>query len=268
MSGVPFEDIVEVLSAIAPPRLAASWDNVGTIITGTRPVSSVMLCVDFTAGVLAEVEETGADAVVAYHPPLFRGAKRLLAGTPQGRVILGAVRAGVHVYSPHTALDAAAGGLNDWLLEAFGDIVGVSPLEPDAVDPEVGSGRRATLSQPLGLSDLVTAIKRHLEVDTVRVAAPPELDGWGQREIAQIAVCPGAGGSVFDGVEGIDLFLTGEMRHHDVLAHVGAGAAVVLAEHTNTERGYLPRLAERITAAIRGVEVVMSEVDADPLMPW
>ena len=46
------------------------------------------------------------------------------------------------------------------------------------------------------------------------------------------------------------------------------GAAVVLAEHTNTERGYLPRLAERITAAIRGVEVVMSEVDADPLMPW
>ena len=50
MSGVPFEDIVEVLSAIAPPRLAASWDNVGTIITGTRPVSSLMLCVDFTAG--------------------------------------------------------------------------------------------------------------------------------------------------------------------------------------------------------------------------
>lgn len=268
MAGVPFDDIVEVLSAIAPLRLAAGWDNVGTIVSGNRPVSQLMLCIDFTEGVLAEVEETGVDAVVAYHPPLFEGVRRLSRVTPQGRAILGAIRAGVHIYSPHTALDAAAGGVNDWLLEAFGSLAGVVPIEPDATDPDVGAGRRATLEEPKALSDLVAAIKHHLEVDTVRVAAPPELDGWGQREIAHVAVCPGAGGSLFEGLEGVDLLLTGEMRHHDVLAHAGAGAAVVLAEHTNTERGYLPRLAERITAAIRGVEVTVSEVDADPLQPW
>jgi putative NIF3 family GTP cyclohydrolase 1 type 2 len=55
------------------------------------------------------------------------------------------------------------------------------------------------------------------------------------------------------------------MRHHDVLRWVGAGAAVVLTDHTNTERGFLPVLASRLRASLPGVEVHLSEVDADPL---
>ena len=268
MAGVRFEEVEEVLNAIAPPRLAASWDNVGTIIEGQRSVKAMLVCIDLTESVLAEALESGADAIVAYHPPLFRGAKRLVASEHQGRVVLAAVRAGVHVYSPHTALDAAAGGLNDWLLEAFGPVAGVSPIEPNASDPEVGFGRKATLARPVALSDLISAIKHHLDLDTVRVAAPPELDGWGQREITDVGVCPGAGGSVFEKLGPVDLLLTGEMRHHDVLGRVTSGTAVVLTEHTNSERGYLPRLAQRLAEALKDVEISVSDVDADPLTAW
>ncbi len=261
---VELAQVVVALEDLAPRRLAGSWDNVGLLLQGTRPVRRIHLCIDLTEAVLAEALAAGADLVVSYHPPLFQGVKRLTEATASGRVVLEAVRAGVHVYSPHTALDAAAGGLNDWLLEAFGEVTDVAPLEPDALEPDVGAGRRATLAAPAELGPLVDAIKAHLALDAVRVAAPADLRR-GERRVTRVAVCPGAGGSLFAGVRDVDLLLTGEMRHHDVLARVGEGVAVVLTDHTNTERGYLPRLADRLESALTGVEVRVSAVDADPL---
>jgi putative NIF3 family GTP cyclohydrolase 1 type 2 len=60
-------------------------------------------------------------------------------------------------------------------------------------------------------------------------------------------VCAGAGGSVFEKLAGYDLFVTGEMRYHDVRARAASGSSVVLCEHTHTERGFLPVLAERLS---------------------
>ncbi len=248
------------LEALAPLRLAASWDNVGLLLEGTREVRRVFVCVDLTEPVLAEAICAGADLVVAYHPPLFAPVKRLTLGTPGGRVLLGAARAGLHVWSPHTALDAAAGGMNDWLLEAFGPVTEVRPIAPDRDDPTVGAGRTAVLAAPRPLGDLVRDVKAHLGLAHLRVATPSD-----DRAVSSVAVCPGAGGSLFGGEVQADLFLTGELRHHDVLAHVAAGASVLLGEHTNTERGYLPRLAARLHAALPGLSVTCSRVDADPL---
>jgi putative NIF3 family GTP cyclohydrolase 1 type 2 len=70
---------------------------------------------------------------------------------------------------------------------------------------------------------------------------------------------------LFTKVRFTDLLITGEMRHHDVLAKVASGAAVVLTDHTNTERGYLPILARRLERGLSGVTVVVSRCDVDPL---
>jgi putative NIF3 family GTP cyclohydrolase 1 type 2 len=79
-------------------------------------------------------------------------------------------------------------------------------------------------------------------------------------------LCAGSGGSLFESVRGVDLFVTGEMRHHDVLAKVRAGSSVILAEHTHTERGFLPELAQRIRELAAGeLLVLVSARDADPL---
>ncbi len=102
-------------------------------------------------------------------------------------------------------------------------------------------------------------IKGHLGLRHVRVAS-----GLGGA-VQSVAVCPGAGGSLFAADWRADLYLTGEMRHHDVLAKVARGHAVILTDHTNTERGYLPVLAKRL-AAESGLEVSVSEVDAEPLV--
>ena len=67
------------------------------------------------------------------------------------------------------------------------------------------------------------------------------------------------------GCSDVDVLLTGELGHHEVLAHVEQGGAVVLTDHTNCERGYLPLYADRIRSVCPDVTVAVSTVDRDPL---
>lgn len=110
-------DLTLAMESLAPTRLAADWDNVGLLVGDpARPLTRALLCVDLTRAVWEEAVQAGADAIVAYHPPLFRAQKRFVAGD----LAYEAAARGVALYSPHTALDAAAGGTNDLLAEALG----------------------------------------------------------------------------------------------------------------------------------------------------
>src|SRR5437016_3057704 len=94
-------EIVAALEVIAPTRDAASWDNVGLLVGDpSDDVKSALLAIDLTREVLAEAIGKH-QLVVAYHPPIFDGIKRVKAGS----VVFDAIRAGVAIYSPHTALD-------------------------------------------------------------------------------------------------------------------------------------------------------------------
>lgn len=256
------DQILEVLDGLAPLSLAAGWDNTGLLLEGRKAVKRVFLTIDLSEPVLAEALEWRADLVIAYHPPIFSGLKRLTRETPGGRVILDALTAGVSVYSPHTALDAAAGGMNDWLVEGLGGALQSMPIEPDPTLPEQGMGRKGALHEATTLQQLIPLLKEHLGLPALRVAV---ADALVDRPLRSFAVCPGAGGSMFAELSGVDLYLTGEMRHHDVLAKVAAGAVVVLTDHSNTERGYLPQYAERISAALPELELAVSQRDRDPL---
>jgi len=258
-------EVLDELQRIAPLELAADWDNVGLLVEPKpkqqAPLRGLLLTIDLTEPVLAEALARQVDLIVAYHPPIFSGMKRLTQATAGERIVLAAIAAGLFVYSPHTALDAAEGGLNDWLAKAIGPGT-ASPIEPSPGSERTGQGRLLTLDAPVPLEQAITSVKAHLGLQYVRVARPHESDNpaW-----HTVAVCAGAGGSVLQNARA-DLFLTGEMRHHDVLSKQSQGSAVVLCDHTNTERGYLPILAERLEATLAGRATVMvSRTDSDPL---
>ncbi|XP_043234061.1 NIF3-like protein 1 [Amphibalanus amphitrite] len=130
-------------------------------------------------------------------------------------------------------------------------------------EPSRGTGRLAELENKLSLSEAVQAIKKHLKLQHVRLA---EAVGKPKDSpVRTVAVCAGSGGSVLAGQQA-DLLLTGEMSHHEVLDATHAGSHVVLCEHSNTERGFLARLAGRLEALLaEQVELVTSEADRDPL---
>lgn len=169
----------------------------------------------------------------------------------------------------------------------------------------VGMGRRVMLETPLSIEVAIALIKRQLEVEHVRICYSNEFRNKERgviHLIKSVAVCAGSGASVLKNVDA-GLILTGEMSHHEVLEFNAKGQTVILADHSNTERGYLKhvfskRLHELLNAqpktppkkhgcvglpggggggggcgekAERGkelgveIQVIMSEVDSDPL---
>jgi len=365
--------VADALEVIAPLAGAESWDNVGLLV-GERswPARRILLTIDLTDAVLAESVRDDVQFVIAYHPLIFRPITRLTDADPKTRVTLEAAQASIGVYSPHTALDAAPGGVNDWLAAGCGDgtvtalvphmtlpaneshkivtfcpvghvqairaalgdagagrigeyeqcafeIAGrgtfrggdetnptigeagvlehvdeirlemvcgtaalgrviaalreahpyeepafeVHPLTPRPV-PERGAGRRLALEAPVDLATLVGRLKAHLNVDRVEVATGARAP----RRHERIGMCPGAGASLLDPAiaAGCTVFVTGEMRHHDVLEAQAAGCTVILAGHTNTERGYLKPLRERLAKAIPGATISVSRRDKHPLI--
>jgi dinuclear metal center YbgI/SA1388 family protein len=120
--------LVDYLDRFAPRALAADWDNVGLLL-GERSaaVERILTCLTVTPESAAEAIEERAHLIVTHHPILFRGVKRLTGDTAEGRMLLSLVRAGVAVYSPHTAFDNTDGGINELLARRL-DLTEVMPL--------------------------------------------------------------------------------------------------------------------------------------------
>jgi dinuclear metal center YbgI/SA1388 family protein len=121
-------EIASYLDRFAPNETAADWDNVGLLL-GDRaaPVQRIMTCLTLTPDVAAEAVQERAELIVSHHPILFRPVKKLTSSTTDGKVVLPLVRAGVAVYSPHTAFDNCPGGINDMLSRRLG-VVRAVPL--------------------------------------------------------------------------------------------------------------------------------------------
>lgn len=123
-------NIVQVLETLAPPELAAEWDNVGLLVgKAGATANKLLLCIDLTEQVLAEAVAAKAQMVLAYHPVIFKPLPRVTAD--DSPVVYAAARRGLGVYCMHTGLDAAKGGTNDVLAELLG-LVDCRPLEPAA----------------------------------------------------------------------------------------------------------------------------------------
>jgi dinuclear metal center YbgI/SA1388 family protein len=359
-------DLVAALEAIAPTRYAESWDNVGLLVGDPeQALTRTMLTIDYTPEVADEATAAGCDAVVAYHPPIFKPLLSRVTATGGTGLVFDAIRRGIAIYSPHTALDVADGGTNDVLADAIG-LVGRSPLKvlegkptqsklvtfvpEDALErvsqaifaagagrighytscsfrtrgtgtfygeegsnptigeagrleqtpeikietivpmskidaviralrqshpyeepafdlnllaaaPEgVGIGRVGYLPQPMARRAVIDRIKRELGLNHLLVAGP--LDG----EVARAAVCAGACGDLLQQAITVkaDLYLTGEMRHHDALRAAQAGITVVCTLHSNSERATLKRLAALLTERLPAIPVLLSQGDRDP----
>ena len=130
-----------------------------------REVSSVLLTTDITEDVVNEAVLRGCQLIVSHHPLLFHGLKQVCGQTPQARVVEIAIKNNIAIYSAHTSLDVAIGGINTRLAEKIG-LEGIRGL----VDS--GLGAIGKLPKPMNYSDFIEYIRDILACTYVRYTRP------------------------------------------------------------------------------------------------
>lgn len=128
-------DVIAVLDAAYPPRLAESWDSVGLVCGDPdEAVESVTIAVDATPAVVEQVPDRGL--LLAHHPLLLRGVDTVAANTAKGALIHSLIRTGRALFTAHTNADSAAPGVSDALAVALGLTV-ESVLSPISADTDL-----------------------------------------------------------------------------------------------------------------------------------
>ncbi|MHC4185013.1 MAG: Nif3-like dinuclear metal center hexameric protein [Planctomycetota bacterium] len=141
------KDIAAAIENIVPLKLAQDWDNVGLLIGDPQQnVKNILLTIDVTTGVVTEAKRLKSDLIVSYHPVIWDALKKITADGPTG-VVYDLIRSKISVFSIHTALDSAIGGVNDGLAE----IIGIRDAEPigDYVDSPTGDNYKLVVFVPI-----------------------------------------------------------------------------------------------------------------------
>lgn len=273
MSKAAISRAVAAIQKWYPPKLAdSSWDNTGLLVEAFSETVSgplkILLTIDLTQSVVDEAISSKTNLILAYHPFIFRGLKSITTGDPQQRSLLRLIKNDISVYSPHTAVDSVDGGVNDFLVSSVtkdGEVASKMPIIPNLEETKHGMGRVAVLKEPILLDAMVSRAKQSLSLSHVQVAVAHNQDKFHQ--IKTIAVCAGSGGSVFKGCKA-DLYLTGELSHHEALYFKESGSSVIVCNHSNTERAFLKEMKNALCKDLPDAMIDVSESDTDPFDTW
>jgi dinuclear metal center YbgI/SA1388 family protein len=112
------KEITDYLEELAPLSLQESYDNAGLIIGDINSnVSSVLVTLDITEEVIDEAIEKKAQLIVAHHPIVFSGLKKITGKNYVERSIIKAIKNDIAIYAAHTNLDSITGGVNGKICE-------------------------------------------------------------------------------------------------------------------------------------------------------
>lgn len=270
--------VVAAFHDLYPPQLAAGWDASGLVCGRTAaPVRHVHFAVDALAATADEAVEHGAGLLITHHPLLLRGAQFIPDTDYKGHVLHTLIEGQCGLLGAHTNADAAIAGVNEALCDALNLTDRTALAEPQTQElggeeHPVGTGRVGTLSEPLTLRALAERLADALPATAggLRIAGRPE------QRISRVALCGGAGDSLFEAVRsvGADVYITADLRHHPASEFReqelvrGTECALIDCSHAASESLWLQRAGERLQALLaeRGhsITFTVSSLNTDP----
>lgn len=261
-------EITTVLEGFAPLALQDDYDNAGLQVGDpSAEVTGVLVCLDVTEAVLDEAARIGCNFILSHHPLIFRPLRHVTGATYQERCVAAAIRGGISIYSAHTNLDNAEGGVNYRIASMLG-VEGLSWLQakPVTAGRSCGSGVVGTLAQPVEDSAFLGRIKDTFGVDCLM------HNGTRGRLISKVAICGGAGAFLLrDAVAcDADCFITGEMHYHDWFGHESFvegpdGLMIVEMGHFQSERFTQQLLADLVRSAFPQLRIELTQNDTNPI---
>lgn len=113
--------VMDIMEKLAPRRLAEDWDNVGLLLgSPAQEVRRILVCLEVREAIAERAIAESFDLIVAHHPLIFKGLKKIRRDLPEGRLLAKLIAADKAVFAAHTNLDIAGGGVNDILARRIG----------------------------------------------------------------------------------------------------------------------------------------------------
>lgn len=192
--------IIKKIEEFAPLETMQKWDNSGWQINlGIEETNRVMLALDVTYSTIEEAINKKCDLIISHHPVFFNNIKNI-----SSPFIIKAVQNNIQIYSAHTNLDIARGGVTEYLAEKCGF------TEMDTVFEFI---KYKTFKEKKNFSKLISILKTTFGLAGIRVVNSD------RKTYNTIAYCSGSGADFIPDLEkiGIDVFITGDLKHHQAL---------------------------------------------------
>ncbi|TAH02482.1 MAG: Nif3-like dinuclear metal center hexameric protein [Sphingobacteriales bacterium] len=254
--------IINVLETVAPPSLQESYDNVGLLIgTSADPCTGVLVTLDVTEAVVDEAVAKKANLIVAHHPLIFGGLKRISPNDHVGATVIRAIRDGIAVYAIHTNLDNVLEGVNGMMAEKLG-LIHTKVLVPKLgiVGEGIGSGAIGEWEVTKSPEEALNLVKERFGLRVIRHT--PFL----QRPVKRVALCGGAGSFLISNAlhAGADLYITADVKYHEFF---GAEGRMILADigHFESEQFTSDLLFGRLREKFPNFAVLKSTVETNPI---
>jgi dinuclear metal center YbgI/SA1388 family protein len=107
------KEITGFLETYAPLQLQESYDNAGLIVGDKESeVTGALITLDVTPEVLNEAVSTGKNMIIAHHPLIFKGIKKLTGSNTVEQIVIDAIKNDIAIYAAHTNLDNLFEGVN------------------------------------------------------------------------------------------------------------------------------------------------------------
>ncbi len=142
------KDIIAYLETFAPLAYQENYDNAGLIVgDSTNEVNGILICLDSTEEVIEEAIQKKCNLVIAHHPIIFKGLKKINGKNYIERTIIKAIKNDIAIYASHTNLDHAFGGVNFKITEKL------ELLNPTILSPKAETMLKLVVFVPIDFSD-------------------------------------------------------------------------------------------------------------------
>lgn len=245
--------IINELELFAPYRLSETdWDNSGLQIGNVEDeIRGILLCLDVNDEIVSYAMDYNLNLILSHHPLIFKGVKSIHYNDYKGKLLIDLIQNKINVFSMHTNLDAATFGVNYALSKLLGfenySILHITETEENTPNPVTyGYGAVGELPNSIHLNELAKHLASQLQTTSLRYCGQPS------KEVKKIAICGGSGSSfIKDAVaSGVDVYITGDIGHHDAQEALEQGLAIIDAGHFDTEKHILPHLKKYLEEKI------------------
>ena len=246
------EKVIARLEREFPAQMALGWDNPGLQVGHEDyAVKKVVVALDPTEEVIRSCIEAGAELLVTHHPLLLAGIHRVTAAEYPARKVLTLAENRIAHFAMHTNYDVIR--MTELAEQALRlkktKILEVTGIRDDG--SVYGIGSVGNLPKRMSAKDCCAYVKEAFGLKQVRLFGDPKA------EVKTIAVSPGSGKSMIHPAleAGAELFVTGDIGHHEGLDAAEQGMPVIDAGHFGTEHFFVRQVADFLRAEFPELKV-------------